>query len=57
MAYDSVQHFEEIGLRKRDTQENRIPEMIYCVFRYVIAINHFKDDLYVFEHQPEGFFR
>jgi anthranilate synthase component 1 len=54
MAYDAVKHFEDIRLQPRLTNENRIPEMIYQVFRYVIAINHFKDDLYVFEHQPEG---
>jgi hypothetical protein len=34
--------------------ENRIPEIIYQVFKYVIAINHFKDDLYVFEHRYDG---
>lgn len=51
MAYDAVQHFEDIQLRERETAENQIPEIIYQVFKYVIAINHFKDDLYMFEHQ------
>jgi len=54
MAYDAVQHFEDIRLRTRETRENRIPEIIYQVFGYVIAINHFKDDLYVFEHRYAG---
>ena len=54
MAYDAVQHFEDIRLRRREAQENRIPEIVYQVFKYVIAINHFKDDLYVFEHRYDG---
>jgi anthranilate synthase component 1 len=54
MAYDAVQHFEDIRLRRREAQENRIPEIVYQVFKYVIAINHFKDDLYVFEHRHAG---
>ncbi|MBC8109767.1 MAG: anthranilate synthase component I family protein [Verrucomicrobia bacterium] len=48
MAYPSVQYFEDISLKST----NPIPDMIYQVFRYVIAINHFKDELFVFEHTP-----
>lgn len=53
MSYDSVRYFEDIDLQTREASENKIPEMIYQVFRYVIAINHFKDELYLFEHTPE----
>ncbi len=46
MAYPSVQYFEDITLKNA----HAIPDMIYQVFRYVIAINHFKNEMYVFEH-------
>ncbi|MDJ1503279.1 anthranilate synthase component I family protein [Xanthocytophaga agilis] len=47
MSYPSVQYFEDIDLK--DTHS--IPDIIYQVFRYVIAINHFKDEMFVFEHE------
>jgi len=52
MAYPAVEYFEDITLK--DT--HAIPDIIYQVFRYVIAINHFKDEMFVFEHTytPEG---
>ncbi|MCU0354218.1 MAG: anthranilate synthase component I family protein [Cytophagales bacterium] len=47
MAYPAVQYFEDINLK--DT--HAIPDIVYQVFRYVIAINHFKNELFVFEHE------
>ena len=45
----------EAGEKDIDIQaqnpETAIPQVFYQVFRYVIAINHFKDELYIFEHQ------
>ncbi len=46
MAYPAVQYFEDIDLKG----SHSIPDVVYQVFRYVIAINHFKDEMYVFEH-------
>ncbi|MCS7017556.1 MAG: anthranilate synthase component I family protein [Cytophagales bacterium] len=53
MAYDAVQYFEDIQLpfKTKTHFEERIPEIYYQVFRYVIAINHFNEELYIFEHQ------
>src|SRR3546814_8030263 len=28
--------------------------MQYHIYRYVIAINHFRNELHIIEHQPEG---
>ncbi|MDJ1483201.1 anthranilate synthase component I family protein [Cytophagaceae bacterium YF14B1] len=50
MSYPSVQYFEDINLK--DTHS--IPDIIYQVFRYVIAINHFKDEMFVFEHEYQN---
>lgn len=55
IAYDAVQYFEDIEIQDKKP-ENNIPEIQYRVYRYVIAINHFKNELHLFEHTytPEG---
>jgi len=54
MAYGAVEFFEDIGLKPVQASEITIPLMHYQVFRYVIAINHFKNELYIFDHRYEG---
>jgi anthranilate synthase component I len=49
ITYDSVEYFEDIEIQEK-SEENAIPQILYRVYRYVIAINHFKDELYLFEH-------
>lgn len=49
ITYDSVAYFEDIKIRDK-SEENAIPQILYRVYRYVIAINHFKDELFLFEH-------
>ncbi len=49
ITYDAVQYFEDIELQEKK-EENYIPDIKYCIYRYVIAINHFKNELYLFEH-------
>ena len=55
ITYDSVEYFEDIEIQEKSA-ETAIPQILYRVYRYVIAINHFKDELYIFEHTytPEG---
>jgi anthranilate synthase component 1 len=49
-GYPAVQSFEDITLHAPIPEENQIPAAVFTVYRYVIAINHFKDELYLFEH-------
>ncbi len=49
ITYDAVQYFEDITLQEK-APENDIPEIQYRVYRYVIAVNHFKNELHLFEH-------
>lgn len=49
-GYPAVQSFEDIKLSAPIPAENEIPKAIFQVYRYVVAINHFKDELYLFEH-------
>lgn len=54
MAYDAVQSFEDIGLNPDKPADFQIPEIRYHVYRNVIAIDHFRNALYLFDHQPES---
>lgn len=49
-GFSAVEGFEDIKLTAPITPENDIPTAIFQVYRYVIAINHFKDELHLFEH-------
>lgn len=49
-GFPSVECFEDIKLTALTPEENNIPPIIFQVYRYVVAINHFKDELYLFEH-------
>ena len=48
-TYDAVQFFETIELKSK-TQQPEIPVMRYRLYQYVIAINHFKDEMYLCEN-------
>ncbi len=49
ITYDSVEYFEDIDIQDK-TPDNAIPQMVYRIYRFVIAFNHFKDEVYLFEH-------
>lgn len=44
MAYDAVQFFEDIPVKR---SEDSIPEVLYKLYRYVIVVNHFTNELTV----------
>lgn len=53
-AHEAVEHFETIKLKTIENDPKRIPEMQYNMYRYVIAIDHFKNELYISYNQYEG---
>lgn len=53
-AYDAVQYFETLQLKTPTRDENKIPEISYSFFRYIIAVNHFKSEMYLIENLQEG---
>ena len=53
IGFDAVQYFEDIPVAQSKANEYEIPDILYHVYRYVIAIDHFKNELYIFEHYPE----
>ena len=54
-AYDAVQFFDTIRLTTHDSPLTiPIPLMRYRLYQYVIAINHFKDELFICENIVAG---
>jgi len=53
-AYDAVTYFETIALSRKPIENNQIPEVYYSLYKYVIAINHFKEHVTIIENLPEG---
>ena len=49
-AYDTIRYFEDIDLQAGDNPARSIPDFIYNFYRYVIVIDHFRDELYMFDH-------
>lgn len=52
-TYDAVRFFDRIQMEQKQDSPV-IPLMRYRLYQYVIAINHFKDELYICENQVEG---
>lgn len=52
-TYDSVQYFENIAIHVTDAP-SAIPLMQYSFYRFVIAINHFNDEMTLIENIEEG---
>jgi anthranilate synthase component 1 len=51
-THEAVEHFETIKLKEVAKDARQIPEMQYHIYRYIIAIDHFKNELYIFQNQP-----
>lgn len=49
-TFDTISHFEDITLNTPIDESRKIPYLQYHVYRYVIAIDHFRNELYIFEH-------
>ncbi|WP_417860179.1 anthranilate synthase component I family protein [Winogradskyella sediminis] len=48
-AYDAVKHFEDIEISKKENSIT-IPEIYYAVYQNIIAIDHQKNEAYIFAH-------
>ncbi|MFB0947047.1 MAG: anthranilate synthase component I family protein, partial [Spirosomataceae bacterium] len=49
ITYDAVSYFEDIEMQGK-SEETAIPQIMYRVYRYVVAVNHFKNEMHLFEH-------
>ncbi|XLS28269.1 anthranilate synthase component I family protein [Flavobacteriaceae bacterium M23B6Z8] len=49
IGYDAVRYFEQIDIKKKNDRLD-IPDIYYAVYQNIIAINHFKNEAYIFAH-------
>jgi anthranilate synthase component 1 len=49
IAYDGVQYFEDIKIEKKKA-DLKLPDLYYAVYQNIIAINHFNNEAYIFDH-------
>lgn len=54
-AYDAVRYFEpSVHIRKREERFADIPDMQYILYRFVIQMNHFRNEMTIIENIPEN---
>lgn len=53
-SYDAVRYFEDIRLRARDNELSGVPVMMYVLFRFVVIMNHYRNQMTIVENVPEG---
>lgn len=53
ISYDAVQYFEDIQIQPKN-EETEIPSIHYFVYKYVIAINHFNNQMTCYAHSYDG---
>lgn len=49
MSYDAVRYFEDVEISSKE-DSIQIPDIYYAVYQNIIAINHFKNEAYLFAH-------
>lgn len=53
ISYDAIQYFETIKFKNRP-DESSIPVLHFSLFRYIIAFNHFKNEIIIIENLFPG---
>ena len=53
ISYDAVRYFEKVTIAKKENS-NSIPDVYYAVYQNIIAINHFKNEAFIFCHSLDG---
>lgn len=49
ISYDAVQYFDKIDIKEKSI-DTKIPEVYYAIYQNIIAINHFKNEAFIFCH-------
>jgi len=52
-SYDAVRYFENVNIQP-DASEAQVPDMYYILYKYIIIVNHFKNELEIVENIFEG---
>lgn len=52
-SYDAVRYFEKTVIEKK-TSDLQIPDLYYAVYQNIIAVNHYKNEAYIFCHRTDN---
>jgi anthranilate synthase component 1 len=50
-AYDTVRHYETVDIDGYPESSRELPDVLYHLYRYVLVINHYHNELYLLEHR------
>ncbi|WP_409151628.1 anthranilate synthase component I family protein [Sphingobacterium sp. BS-2] len=53
-SFEAVEFYEDIELTAKENNRRKIPTLQYHIYKYVIAIDHFRNQLHVFENLLEN---
>ncbi|HBH50185.1 MAG TPA: anthranilate synthase component I [Bacteroidales bacterium] len=52
--YDAIEYFETLKLTNKHSSDYSVPQIRYSFYRYIIAINHFNNELQLIENLVDG---
>lgn len=53
-AYDAVRYFENVNIQTKEECFASIPDMKYNLYRFIIKVNHYKNQMTIYEHLVPG---
>jgi anthranilate synthase component 1 len=53
-TFDAVQYFDTLKFEAEKKEQHSIPELRYTFYKYIVAFNHFTNQLYLIENLKEG---
>lgn len=51
-AYDAVRYFEDVKIQPREEKFKGVPDMYYVLYRFLIEVNHYKNEMTIVENCP-----
>jgi anthranilate synthase component 1 len=54
LSYDGIRYFEKIEIKAEKKDAYAIPEVRYCFYKYIVAVDHHKNLIYLVENLIEG---
>lgn len=53
-AYDAVRYFEDVEIQPREEKFSGVPDMYYVLYRFLVVVNHYKNEMTIVENCPAG---
>jgi len=50
-AYNAIKYFEKVQLTLTPPPAEKIPDLLYSLYRYIISVNHYKNELIIIENE------